>query len=89
MLSRKRSLGWKSCMLAGAIAWSGCASRVVLVGQPAPVPEPSQAMYEDLGRLQAWGCLKDGDPIALYLAEIEVYRCYVLSLRDEKDPDCD
>lgn len=59
------------------------------MGVPTPVPEPSAALYQDVGRLEAWGCLDDGDPIVDYLAEIERYRCYVLDLRDEKDPDCD
>lgn len=62
---------------------------MVLVGVPAPVPEPSWETLEDLGRLKAWGCLKDGDPLTDYLAELERYRCYVTELRDERDPECE
>ncbi len=100
--SRSRRTRWTVSGVAGIAAFaglSGCATSVILVGKPAPVPDVNRETLEDLERLaSSWcrypggdwrgPCLRDGDALVDYLAEVERYRCYIAELRDEPLEDC-
>ena len=69
-----------SFIAAGSV-WLGCATRTTLVGRPAPMPVPNEAVVNDLKRLVYSGCLSEGDPFTNYIFELENYRVYICKLR--------
>ncbi len=55
----------------------------MILGIPPKVPEPGVDVEVSLGRMAADGCLKDGDPLVIYLERIEGHREAVCSIRGD------
>ena len=76
----RRAIG--SFLLAGTLGLSAGCTTIVL-GKPIPCPSPTEAASAQLEQLYVSGVLKDGDPLAHELGEMERYCDYIDKLRGD------